>query len=87
MRIPQDRTLRYQAQDCLQKNRTRLDEFSRALSLLDPKNVLKRGFSITTLNGKAVKNADVLQTGQTIITHFASGKAESRIEHIHIEKE
>ena len=74
--------LRYQAQDCLQKNKIRLDEFSRALSLLDPKNVLKRGFSITTLNGKAVKNADVLQTGQTIVTHFASGKAESRIEHI-----
>ncbi len=46
---------------------------------LDPVNVLKRGYSITYLNGKALKNASEAQPGDRVTTRLASGSIESEI--------
>jgi exodeoxyribonuclease VII large subunit len=47
------------------------------VGILDPVNILKRGFSITLHNGKAVKNKDEVKDGETITTILADGIIES----------
>ena len=44
---------------------------------LNPGHILKRGFSITTKNGKAVKNAENLSNNEMIETIFYKGKISS----------
>lgn len=51
-----------------------LELFSAKLELMDPKNVLKRGYSITTCGGKVVKEASVLAKGAEIETVLENGK-------------
>jgi exodeoxyribonuclease VII large subunit len=45
--------------------------------LLDPKNVLKRGYSITKFNGKAIKDSAQLDDNDLIETEFYSGRIKS----------
>jgi exodeoxyribonuclease VII large subunit len=47
------------------------------MKLIDPKNILKRGFSITMKDGKAIKNASQLYEGDTIENVFYKGKVGS----------
>ena len=49
------------------------------LKLLKPENVLKRGYSITRFNGKALKDAEEVQAGGTLVTVLSRGKIESTI--------
>lgn len=49
------------------------------LDNLNPKNVLKRGYSITLHNGRAVKNANDLNAGDKISTEVFEGKIESTV--------
>ena len=51
----------------------------KTLAAVDPKNVLKRGYSITTQNGKLVKSVNELATGSKVETVLASGKFTSTI--------
>jgi len=48
--------------------------------LLDPQNALKRGYSITFLEGKIVKHAGEVAPGQRIETWLFDGKLISRVE-------
>ncbi len=50
------------------------------LRVLSPENILKRGYSITRKNGKAVFNASELKVGDEIITTLHNGEIKSRIE-------
>ncbi len=50
------------------------------VTLLSPENVLKRGYSITTINGKAVHSVNDVQKGDHIITVIKDGKIYSKIE-------
>jgi len=47
---------------------------------LNPQNVLKRGFSITYCNGKAIKSANVIETGDELRTLLHRGEITSRVE-------
>ena len=47
------------------------------IELLHPNNILKRGYSITLKNGKAIRNADELATGEIIVTKFLQSEVES----------
>jgi exodeoxyribonuclease VII large subunit len=49
------------------------------LRLLDPQNVLKRGYSITTKDGKAVNSVAELSEGDQVITRVAKGEFTSTI--------
>ena len=49
------------------------------LQLLSPDNVLKRGYSITLKNGKAVTDAAELQTGDRLVTKFYLGEVVSTV--------
>jgi len=66
----------------LKNNQRKTELLVEKLKLLDPKNILKRGFSITTVNGKSVKNATQLAEGVEIQTIFHKGKATSTIKKI-----
>lgn len=49
------------------------------VKLLDPVNALQRGYSITSSQGMVVKDATSLKPGDTIVTRFAHGSAESTV--------
>ena len=61
------------AKQNIENNKTALSHFSDKLQLLSPANILKRGFSITRHNGKAVTAADKLHAGDTVETTFWEG--------------
>jgi len=52
------------------------------LHILKPSNVLKRGFSITRLNGKSLQNAKNIKRGDKIETELFEGIIESQVENI-----
>ena len=56
---------------------THIDHFEEKMQLLDPGNILRRGFSITLLNGKPVTNAVQLSEGAVIETKLFQGSVKS----------
>ena len=56
-----------------------LDALSKQVDALDPKNVLRRGFSITLLNGKAIRSGDQLHLNDQITTRLFEGELTSKI--------
>jgi exodeoxyribonuclease VII large subunit len=50
-----------------------------SLNILNPEKVLKRGYTITTLNGKILKSARQVEPDNIIDTQFTDGSAESKI--------
>lgn len=58
----------------------RLDVFEHRARLLDPTLLLKRGYSITLHDGKAIHNANDLKIGDTITTLLEIGQIESKVE-------
>jgi exodeoxyribonuclease VII large subunit len=56
-----------------------LSLLSEKTRLLDPAHALKRGYSITTLKGKAITNSDQLNPGDLIETRFATGSSQSTV--------
>jgi exodeoxyribonuclease VII large subunit len=61
----------------LEAHRHRLELLGQRVASLDPQLLLKRGYSITTLNGKAVRNASELKTGDEIETRLSEGTIKS----------
>ena len=57
----------------------RLASLDRAVLLLDPVRVLKRGYSITTHKGKSVTDVEQLKKGDELITRLFSGSVTSTI--------
>ena len=50
---------------------------------MSPENVLQRGYSITLLNGKAIKNFEEIQPGDTINTTIFEGNITSIVQSTH----
>ena len=58
----------------------RLEMLDQRVRLLDPSLLLKRGYSITLHNGRAVRSAGELKVGDVITTRFAEGEIESKVD-------
>lgn len=56
-----------------------LDNMERNLTNLNPKNVMKRGYSITLLNGKSVCSYDQVKKGQMLDTILYEGSVQSEV--------
>jgi exodeoxyribonuclease VII large subunit len=56
-----------------------LMNLAKSVELIDPKKILKRGYSITRSKGKIIKSADDLRQGDIIESAFYDGKKESKI--------
>jgi exodeoxyribonuclease VII large subunit len=63
----------------LYRNGNRLDGLERSLVILSPENVLKRGYTITSLNGMILKKSDQVKTDDLIDTRFSDGSVSSRV--------
>jgi exodeoxyribonuclease VII large subunit len=50
------------------------------IKLLDPRSVLKRGYSITYNNGKAVRAASDVKAGDSLRTALYKGEVISKVE-------
>lgn len=61
----------------LNKEHNRLDILENKIKNASPERILKLGFTITRINGKAVKDATLLHKGDMIETEFAQGKVKS----------
>jgi exodeoxyribonuclease VII large subunit len=59
-----------------------LENLEKRLSDLDPQNVLRRGYSITLLNRKALKSVDKVTEGDLLKTILYQGKIESIVKSI-----
>ena len=46
----------------------------------DPELLLKRGYSITLKDGRSVRSASLLTSGDVIVTRFAEGTVKSKVE-------
>jgi exodeoxyribonuclease VII large subunit len=69
-----------------QEHKSKIKHFEQAIRLLDPINVLQRGYSITYLREKAIKDSSELQTGDTIRTKVYKGSVNSKVEAIDVEE-
>lgn len=63
----------------LKNSNLELNSIEKNVTNMSPKNVMKRGYSITLLNGKAVKNFDKVKVGDNIDTLLFEGKLNSII--------
>ena len=60
-----------------ENDRLRMNE--NTVRLLDPQNVLKRGFTLTLKEGKIVKSVSDLGRGDELTTRFVDGIVQSKI--------
>lgn len=61
----------------LEKKQTKLDNIKTKLELLNPLNILDKGYSVTISNGKIIKNIDDIKSGDLITTKISNGNFES----------
>jgi exodeoxyribonuclease VII large subunit len=69
-----------------QQQENRITHCGQAIRLLDPANVLKRGYSITYLHEKAVKDGADVREGDIIRTRIYRGSIKSKVEAVDVEK-
>lgn len=70
-------TLRQVSADRISRQTARLDALQRLAEVLSPEHTLKRGYSLTTLNGKAVRSATQVSPGDELVTILAGGSVTS----------
>ena len=63
-----------------------LSSAERTIRHLDPANILKRGYSMTYLHGRIIKDARELNAGDTLITRYFKGSSKSMVINEHGEK-
>lgn len=61
----------------LKNKKKELDKKEELIKILNPKNILKRGYSITIKNGNTIRSNSELVSGDEIKTVFYSGEIES----------
>ena len=61
----------------MQRCEQKVDNLAVRIKASDPQTILKRGYSITTFEGKIVRNAKDLKSGQEIETQLAQGRIKS----------
>lgn len=74
-----ERALRFGCESVLQRSRSRYESLESLISVLSPANTLRRGYSITRLNGKAVSDASLLPPGTRFTTTLLNGTIESEV--------
>lgn len=67
------------SKNCLNKMENKVAGFASSLKILDPENVLKRGYTITSRNGKILKKSVELKKEDIINTRFSDGSVRSKV--------
>lgn len=71
--------LRVKLQNSLMIKNMQISSLTEKLHLLSPENILKRGYSITYLNGKVLKNSKDVAVGQSILIQLYKGKITGKV--------
>jgi exodeoxyribonuclease VII large subunit len=71
--------LKSSSSEYLKHSAITLETLNNNLVILNPENVLKRGYTMTSLKGHIVKNAGLLKEGDIIDTQFSDGVVESTV--------
>jgi len=74
--------IKIQATEQIRAEKKNLISIQEKLRLVDPQNILKRGYSLTMLNGKVVKSVNQLVEGDLLETRLGDGTLESTVEKI-----
>jgi exodeoxyribonuclease VII large subunit len=61
------------------RNLHTLENLERIVSISDPKNMFKRGYSMSSVNGKPLRDTSELKTGDRVVTTLMSGSFESEV--------
>ena len=72
--------LSYRSQNQIKRNIRKLNYYEKSVMHLNPLNVLKKGYSITRLNGKAITDTSKIEAGNEIETVLYKGKIISKVE-------
>ena len=64
----------------LTRERGKLSLWQKTIELHSPERIYKMGYSLTTINGKVVRNQRDVKTGDIIETHLQNGKVESIVQ-------
>lgn len=70
-------SLKPAAERVLTTHRNYLERLALRAKSLDPKLLLRRGYSFTTIGGKAVRDASLLKSGDEIVTQLEKGSVHS----------
>ena len=70
-------SLKPAAERVLTTHRNYLERLALRAKSLDPQLLLRRGYSITTIGGKAVRDASLLKSGDEIVTQLEKGSVHS----------
>lgn len=74
--------IKIQVLDQIRTEKKNLISIQEKLRLVDPMNVLKRGYSLTMVNGKIVKSVNQINVGDRIETKLNDGTVESKVENV-----
>ena len=67
------------ADNLVKAQNQKLINFQNLLQVLSPTNTLRRGYSVTRINGKAVKDISALQSGDVLTTQLFDGEVKSKV--------
>ena len=73
------RDLVSQVRTTLANSKTRTESLEKSLKILDPVNVLSRGYTITSKGGKVLKSVTDTAEDEVIDTHFSDGNIKSKV--------
>ena len=76
-----EKTIKNSTAQFLLKHKNDLHQSQTKIDLLHPENILKRGYSITMKNGKAIRHAEEVAAGDIITTKLFQGEIESVAKH------
>ena len=63
----------------IRETRQKMDTMTGSLKILNPENVLKRGYTITSREGMIITGIENIRAGDIIDTRFSDGSAESEV--------
>jgi len=76
-----EQRLRRELAGQLEKNRDKLEQLKKRCELVDPENILKRGYSMTLLEGKSLRSIKGIKAGDLVETRLFQGSIISKVEH------
>lgn len=74
-----EKTLQAATASLLKDHGAQLTSMEKSVKLLDPQQVLNRGYSITRINGRALKTTEQVKKGDILETFLASGQITSTV--------
>ena len=78
--VQTNKAISYHSRRQLVNTNEQLMNVERQVRHLDPVHVLKRGYSITMLNGKAIRDHRMVKTGDTLQTKLLKGEIQSLVQ-------